>query len=383
MRLFFLTTLVFASFSLFASQDENVQISTKPDDEKNSIAASTIKNKVNSDKKTPPSTPSTTNENSLEEGRTIAVFAGAPFPQNGITHLNTFGEFLWWTSGYDLSYAVVGSNTSTVNRQLLTFDSAYQPGLRIGLNYEFEKQGWDIALDWTCFHNEKSKTLVGLSEEIFLNWSSRYTDVTPPSTQFDIQHSSWKLHFNQVGLEMGNQLYFGKYFGFRPNTGFRYIHINNAFTVDYSSSVSPLTSNTSMKNSVHGFGFSFGFDNRFLLGAGIFLETNLKTGLVLSSTKVKYPGIINEIHDGFFGMIVRKYGNELIPILDGRIDLGWRRSFYNNQIALTLTGGYEYHVLINGFNAIASTNTTGAVVYPYQKTNLFVSGMNLGAKISY
>ena len=114
-----------------------------------------------------------TDQNFPGRNRKIAVFTNAPYPANGITHLYNFGEFLYWSSGYDLDYAVVGTDPSTLQRTLYTFDKNFQPGLRLGMGYEFFPQGWDIRADWVCFHNKIEKTLRSGSTSIFNTWFSK------------------------------------------------------------------------------------------------------------------------------------------------------------------------------------------------------------------
>ncbi len=323
------------------------------------------------------------NQNYPGRNEKISVFTGAPYPHNGPTHLDLFGEFLYWTSGYDLSYAIVGQDLSYIQRTLLTFDANYQPGLRIGIGYQLPKQRWDLMADWVYFHNTQNSTLHAGTDTIFLTWISKDNDSNPAQSPGGVQTSSWKLFYNEIGVEIGNPLYFSRFYGLRPNAALRYLKIQDGFEIAYTNTGNSEYNRIQMNNRLHGFGFSFGLDNEFCFGYGLSLLTNFKGALIYSSSHLLYHTNPSQASFGFLGASIKKTSHDLLPLLEGRMDLGWKRSFYCDKIALALTGGYEYRVLINGFTAIAAADIGGATAYPYQKANIFVHGMNIGAKISY
>ena len=76
-------------------------------------------------------------------------------------------------------------------------------------------------------------------------------------------------------------------------------------------------------------------------------------------------------------------GRDLIPVIDTRIDLGWKRSFMDDQLGIGITIGYEYHVLINGFTTVTSPSNTAASIIEFQHTNLYMQGMNVGLQVSF
>ena len=134
---------------------------------------------------------------------------------------------------------------------------------------------------------------------------------------------------------------------------------------------------------MNAYGLMLGLDNKFSLGAGIFLAGDFSTGLAYSIYSMDSLQLPSQRVNGFFGLNTDSSSHEMIPIIDARMDVGWERSFYDNQIGVRLNIGYEYHVLINGFSAIANPDIGNGIGFLYQKTNLFLQGLTLGAKMSY
>lgn len=340
-------------------------------------------------------TPSVSPENSYPgRNRVNEVYAGAPFPKNGI-HMAAFGEFLYWTSGYDLHNAVLaGDPGSTVPafRKLPSFESHYQPGFRVGLETQLAAQGWDILADWVCFHNNKSKTFhnhPGGNRGLAVAWTNSWQQVYPAQQSGNgFEKATTHLTYNQIDFTMGKEIYFSKYYSLRPSIGGRYVHIDNGFKLFYGNTDIPAAYDLmEMEDRIHAFGFTFGLDNKFLLGYGLSILGNMGGGLVYGSNNVDYLGTASQAAGDHFignGLQTKFRGHDLIPVIDTRIDLNWEHSFFKEKLGLDLYIGYEYHVLINGFTALTFPLAVNTLqIFDVLRTNLYMHGMNVGAKLSF
>jgi len=90
----------------------------------------------------------------------------------------------------------------------------------------------------------------------------------------------------------------------------------------------------------------------------------------------------------------------MIPTIDARMDLGWERSFNEDKWAIRLYAGYDFHVLINAFNAVRLNPIFSLVEGTYsgqidngnlafalnpvnEHSNLYLQGLNVGLSVSF
>jgi hypothetical protein len=337
------------------------------------------------------------------------VFAGAPFPSNSY-NIELFGEFLWLDSGFDTVTTMTGNawqtNPEVFHRKFEGFATHYQPAFRVGLGYQFEEQGWDLIGSYLYFKNEKSRTSdrVYQSFENKEDWGAYLAPVILwwPS---DIQKSKYNLSYNQADLSIGKEVYFTKFYSFKPSIGPRYISAQYGFK-NYGSSLEPRAggapgyATVEMSNNLNLFGFNFGLENKFLFGSGIYFMGGLNAGLGYAWTDVDYKTNYTET-DFVLSRSTQASmkSRNMVPTIDARMDLGWERSFNDDAWAMNLYIGYDFHVLINAFNVIyfsimasidpettsgITTDLTYREFNPInQHSNLYLQGLNVGLKVSF
>jgi len=134
-----------------------------------------------------------------------------------------------------------------------------------------------------------------------------------------------------------------------------------------------------------------GGNARFQLSQGLYLLSTGNVGIsygprhqtrLTSQTALSFDQI-----NGPYKNLTTQFKNRsdlFIPFFETRLDIGYRRTFDNNQYALDLFVGYEYHL----FNdAVLTSNSSG--LYDITESlnltnhNLGLQGMNLGATFSF
>lgn len=324
---------------------------------------------------------STVDQNYPGRNKPNDLFAAQPYPRHG-AHLSAFGEFLYWNSGFNIHCAQLDLTTTNqiVTRELSHFNTHYQPGFRIGIQENFQAQGWDLVFDWTSFRNTKHKTFLQHGN-VFpdLDWGNDYNeDVAPANSR-----SSYHARFNQLNLTLGKEVYFSKYYSFHPNMGVRYLSLKDGFKMHYFNLTNSQVNDISMDNNLHGFGLSAGVGNKFLLGYGLSLTGALDASLAYLKKSLHTKAVANELTGSFYGIDVTEPAHDIIPIVDLKVDLNWERSFMQEKLALELNVGYEYHVLINGFTMISMPLSGFILLAEPLNTNFYMMGLTLGAKLSF
>jgi len=290
------------------------------------------------------------------------VFAGAPFPSHSY-NIELFGEFLWLDSGFDTVTTMTGNawqtNPEVFHRKFEGFATHYQPAFCFGLGYQFEEQGWDLIGSYLYFKNEKSRTSDGFytSLQEKEDWGGYLAPaiVWWPS---DTQKSKYNLSYNQADLSIGKEVYFTKFYSFKPSIGPRYISAQYGFK-NYGSNLltgdqgPPAIATVEMSNNLNLFGFNFGLENKFLFGSGIYFTGGLNAGLGYAWTDVDYKTYYTGLETGLLRSTQASMkSRNMVPTIDARMDIGWERSFDDDAWAMNLYIGYDFHVLINAFNVI-------------------------------
>lgn len=335
------------------------------------------------------------------------VYAGAPNPINGV-HFEAFAELLIWDSGSNTYTAILGSgdpyhdapvNNENLVRKMKMFDTHFQPGIRVGVQHGFAAQGWDLMADYLYFHNNKSQSYSTQPTDPFVIFPAWPSSNFPPEnslTIFSDVTNTWGLTYNQADIVFGKEIYFSKYYSLRPNFGVRYVNLKDNFKLVQQFGSSPVmvgTISQYMGNNLSAGGFTAGLDNKICLGYGLFLVSNLNLGLIYGSNHLEYLSRYELPADGqFYGGDWYMPSRDIIPVIDARLDFGWQRSFFNGKQALSLTLGYEYHVLVNGFVALTVPSVLDADITDagqptelptVQHSNLFMQGFNIGVKYSF
>ncbi len=155
-----------------------------------------------------------------------------------------FASFLYWQSGFN--DAIITSEATPVgtggvafdlNDQSLDFD--FNPGVKAGLGWNLEHDGWSPIVLWTYMHSSPSQTWTSATPNLVtaLNLpatSGLFTELlgenVPAGTNVQ---ANWHLNFNAIDFELGKDLALSPYFLTRMFGSLKVGSVNNNLIVNY------------------------------------------------------------------------------------------------------------------------------------------------------
>jgi hypothetical protein len=310
------------------------------------------------------------------------VYAGQPFPSQS-ANLSIFGDFLYVSSNVnDLVYAAFESTGATTYYDYKTFDRHYTPAFRIGADYSLSAQGWTFGADWTRVNQENSETKYypyskGEAVVIYTPDSSEPYGANEAGGSV---YGKQSLSFNEVNVTLGKEIFFSKYFSFRPTASGTFLWYTHEFHNNFSNINGYEYNDIKFKNEFYGFGFKFGGSPRFQLSYGFYILGDAQLGIICGPRDVYQYST----DDTFMNTNSHLHSTIFLPMLEAKMDLGWRRSFAKDQFGLDIYAGYEYH---NYFNAMQMLQRgvydVGNTVTNQINHDLGIQGLNVGLRFSF
>jgi len=144
------------------------------------------------------------------------------------------------TTGTPVGGTTVAVDKSYVKRP----DFGFESGFRLGFNHFCPCDCWDVALNWTHYHNKSSVS--GSSDNLVLSGSGPYDVPTTPYTVFvpyweravdvfpDKAEGHWTFDVDFIDLEFGHKYFVSSCFVLRPHLGLRGARVNQGFHVESS-----------------------------------------------------------------------------------------------------------------------------------------------------
>ena len=363
----------------------------------------------------------------LEENRgkgESVPYAARPEAKNSVGLFMTVEPIYWKASEKGLTYAIKGDNNTLLGIQIdLDHGKSKKPdfdwswGVRLGLGYDFQRDGWDLYTSWTHLKtSDHSSASIAQSdpqaapgEYLSPFWIAQLFPVNLPGL-VNSASAHWKLNLELIDFELGREFFISKWLTLRPFIGGRVAWINQDYNLKFArnaSTVAPIypAGNTSqwwlnMDNDFWGIGIRLGLDTKWVLGKGFSVygdgAFSILDGHFHNSFKQRAKG---------FGVIS---ANSKIPVsttdrfknknhvhsdiatIDLNLGLRWESTFANDKGFFALWTGYEQHVFFeqNQFMNYQYDFTllAGAIEGPSFYTNgssLTTHGLVLGAEFGF
>ena len=296
-------------------------------------------------------------------------------------------EFLYWYANEsDLTYAYKNVkediSTSSSDRFLLptkvfAMGSEWDPGVRVGVGYNFACDGWDTYLSWTYMHNTREERqsvpkfttnqfdLLGDGTEVLMSpWVYNYPriDAFDEAPIFNKSFASWEMSYNVVDLELGRKYWISKCFNLRPYAGIRGGTLEVEFDVnnigDYAISegiglVHDLfKSNVSFRNNNWGVGFLTGFQPTWYFTRCFALYGNASLALLWGVDDVKRKETINVVPTISATTTTRvvlstistsSKTDGMQSMIDLAIGLRFENAYCSDRYRFTVDAGWEHH----------------------------------------
>ncbi len=295
------------------------------------------------------------------------------------------GEFLYWQAvESNLNYIYSGTTTNSTPefQDIHSLHFNWNPGCRVGVGGNFERDGWDLAVYYTYMHNTASASkLAGDSDDqLFQVWTVATGFLPTPLTKAS---SNWWADLDQVELQLGREMFVGRHLTLRPYMGARSTWLFQQFNVSLFNDQSQ-NQKAKMHSTFWGFGFVVGVDSDWLFGKGFSLYGSADYSLLLGFYDIDQRCKQN-------GSPIWKIGSNFRAgrsIFDTSAGLKWMHLFSKDRYCVTLKAGYEYHLYFDQNQFI----NTGLVQqssppllerYITQNGNLAYQGITAGIQFDF
>jgi hypothetical protein len=317
--------------------------------------------------------------------RQNSVYTGQPFPKDSY-HISVFGDFLYLSSTVtDLAWASFKTTGLNTSRTIKTFDRHYTPAFRIGGDYSTSAQGWSFGLDWMRLQQSQEKKAhypYNGGRQAAVIYSASNSEAFGANQAGGEVEGKQNLHFDEVNLMLSKEIFFSKYFSFRPTGSGTFVWYKHDFWNQYGQEgdTPSLYNKIHYKNEFHGFGFKFGSVGKLQLGYGFYILGDGQFGVIYG------PRNLTKNSSDSLGFTNKVTMNSDIfePMIEAKMDLGWRRSFCHEKFGLDIYIGYEYH---NYFNAIITPSRSefdfSDDILLNQRDDLGIQGMNFGIRLNF
>ncbi len=273
----------------------------------------------------------------------------------------------------DLSGLPVNSNTlDATSTKIIRSNSKYDSGFRAWLGYTSPSADVDFNVVYTYLPSNVKKITFGQSSETI---SSVFTTLPLSSLK-----TKWSSFFNQLDIDFGRTIKFGKLLEIGPHVGVRGVIANQRFNVR-SNLISPVTSNSGfgsppvgtnttfnrLKQDFYGIGVEGGFWAAINFDCGVSIVGHCGGAILYSKFKVKNEYEAAIIADESSTPTALSYELDTIwaptPIFDYYIGLNYDAPFYKTYLNLHV--GWEQHVFFDmnrlqvGGNEYGNFSTAG------------------------
>ncbi len=203
-------------------------------------------------------------------------------------------EFLWWRANMDmLEYVGQTNGANLLLSSELDFrepDFEYDPGVRIGIGYDFGRSNWDVKLAWTYHYTDVSDSTNGPTDSVLSQVATRFQTASNAVYNFVVStnaKSTWQTRLNALDFEMGYDYFFSDRFSMRPHFGLKAAWIDMHYNVSYANMIDGgVPDNTLISGSMRthsdfwAVGPRMGFDSYLHIGWGFSLYGKFAGALI-------------------------------------------------------------------------------------------------------
>ncbi len=261
-------------------------------------------------------------------------------------------------------------------------DGSWDPGVRVGLGWKGECDGWDLSFFWTWYKNCSSDSVSGTPKaagdsyavgDTVLNSYWIQDEGFGGYTKFS---GKWEFKFNSFDLEFGRRYWLSKCFDLRPYFGLRGAWGETDFKTSGSglllstfSSVNPtnnVNSYVDFENDNWGVGFLGGIQPVWHFSDCFSFYSNFDMSLIWGRRKVtSSSNTVFTLDDGTIVTSLPRSGCGENYGMQTALDLGlgfrYENCYCDNQYRFALDLGWEHHVWLNYNERYVNEPTAGAV----------------------
>ena len=299
------------------------------------------------------------------------------------------GDWLFWKAceeglEYGLQTKDPGSDeTKSVRGSLSKITPSYHSGYRIGFDFTFPHDAWNILIQWTRYQNKHKEHPSFKRSKIF--WPNFLNENGSPSAREAF--AKWDLSYSVLDLELGRAFFVAKHLSIRPFISFEAAWIKQKLKVRYEgidfnqvAAEPDIISNQFNKN--NGYGLRAGLDTKWPIEWGVSLFGDFAFSLLYTEFKLSQfeknadstprSHVKDRLH----------FATRTVQMAGG---IQWERLFYKDRLFFSVYATWEQQVWFdqNQLNIFLNGSGTALGETWNQQGNLTLSGVTLGATFGF
>jgi len=168
-------------------------------------------------------------------------------------------DFIYWTAREDgMFHAVSGVGPNVGKGHVYGLEWKWNPGFKVGIGCNLPHDGWDLQTEYTWIQSSAKGTTN--QDPATTNLVSYWSINGAPLQALSMSHANWKLHFNDVHLELGRNSYLSQYLKVRIHAGLQSAWINQDYEVTQTVAKDSSTNRLSLDQDFWGIGLRSGLD---------------------------------------------------------------------------------------------------------------------------
>ena len=262
------------------------------------------------------------------------------------------------------------SSNSLVPTDAVNMDTKWQSGVRVGLGWNTDCDGWDFFAQWTGYWNDNSSSSsVALFDGLVPEVDERallpnYVAGLPESSagiaveSFEKVKAKWDFKMNRFDLQIGKRYWLSKCFTMRPYAGLGGIWTETDFVVNPEArtflrnleedATETIIKKADIENSNWGAGFIGGFQPTWQFAECFGLWADIGMALLWGELKEKNVQTSTRTTGAGEQTYRIDYKNHYFcmnPILDLALGVRWETYWCDQQFHFALDLGWEHHIL--------------------------------------
>jgi hypothetical protein len=293
--------------------------------------------------------------------------ASKPAMKDSTNHFMVYGDYLYWQPFVtDSNWVSARTNTNDELPGDLTeygFNFSWSSGFRVGLKLMTRWQDLVLDANWTQFYSKNTNTVKNSNWQN-LDDSSDLGYLFPNANFYDGYFDgifwqgkgNYKINYNQFDLLFKKINYETKMYHLIPFMGVRGLVINQSlYTLGISSYYGDLPATSAnydfytllQRNNTYAVGLVGGLANRLEFGKGFGFDFAADLYIGYGANNV-YNTTSQSISSVLSSTNLNQNTNSAKFMTDITAGFDWTKSFYNNQLDLTIGLGYEFHYIFGG-----------------------------------
>jgi len=253
--------------------------------------------------------------------------------------------FLWkaFIGGSDYAATDSTTNTAILSGNTKRADFRWRWGFRAELGYRLPHDHWDIAANYTWFHDKSDRTVAAPSGGTIA--PLLYTPFILSAFSADASGSiRWHLHYQNFDLELRKDYFLSSHFSVSPFFGMRNTWLNQGYRVRYNnpnaSIDNPRTIEILSKQDFWGIGPLVGLNTNWHITNQWWIFGSFISSLLASDYDI-YSDQLNDLETE---NSVKANAKRMSPNVQGALGLGWHMNLnrQRNHIAVRLSYEAQY-----------------------------------------